>query len=279
GRQGRYRRVVRPTVGRHRASRHDAGNENPPQPRPPEPRALSCEENAMDAVTQAVKRPLNAVWLSDIHLGYKGCRAEFVLDFLNNNPAKIIYLVGDVVDCWALKRQFLWPQSHQAVVKKLLDLAAAGNRVVYIPGNHDDHFRELCGKTLLNIEIHREAVHKTAAGKRLLTVHGDEFDHAVRCNRFHRLVGETSYDLLLFLNRWSNRLRSLRGLPYWSLAYYVKNRVANARQAIRAVEETAACEARRRGLDGIICGHIHQPEIRMIDDILFCNDGDWIESC
>ena len=226
-----------------------------------------------------IKRPLNAVWLSDIHLGYKGCRAEFVLDFLVNNPARIIYLVGDVVDCWALKKQFSWPQSHQAVVKKLIDLAAAGTRVVYIPGNHDDHFRDLCDKTLLNIEIHREAIHRTATGKKLLMVHGDEFDHSVRCNPLYHLVGDMSYGLLLFLNRWSNRLRSAMGLPYWSLAYYIKNRVHNARAAIQAFEQAAADEARKRGLDGIICGHIHQPEIRLIGDILYCNDGDWIESC
>lgn len=233
----------------------------------------------MDNVNTLLKRPLNAVWLSDIHLGYKGCRAEFVLDFLNQNPAKIVYLVGDVVDFWALKRQFMWPQSHQAVLKKLIDLAAAGTRVVYIPGNHDDQFRDLCGKTLLNIEIHQEAIHKTATGRKFLMVHGDEFDHSVRCNRLHHLVGELSYDLLLFLNRWGNRFRKWMGLPYWSLAYYIKNRVKNARSAIRAFEEAAAHEARRRDLDGIICGHIHQPEIRTIDGVLYCNDGDWIESC
>ncbi|MFA5632083.1 MAG: UDP-2,3-diacylglucosamine diphosphatase [Porticoccaceae bacterium] len=224
-------------------------------------------------------RPLNAIWLSDIHLGYKGCRAEFVLDFLNRNPARIIYLVGDVIDIWALKRQFQWPESHQAVLRKLLDIAASGTRVVYIPGNHDDHCRDLCGQRLLNIEILREAVHRTAAGKRLLVLHGDEFDHAARCTRLHKIAGDLGYDFLLFLNRWGNRLRGLFGLPYWSLAYYVKNRVKNARAAIRAFEEAAAAEARRRGLDGIICGHIHQPEIRTIDGVLYCNDGDWVESC
>lgn len=233
----------------------------------------------MNSVNNIAVRPLNAVWLSDIHLGYKGCRAEFVLDFLNNNPAKIIYLVGDVVDFWALKKQFTWPQSHQAVLKKLIDLAAAGNRIVYIPGNHDDHFRDLCGKTLLNIEICREAIHKTATGKRLLMVHGDEFDHSVRCNPLYRVIGDISYELLLFLNRWSNRLRSSMGLPYWSLAYFIKNRVRNARAAIQAFEKAAAAEAKSRGLDGIICGHIHQPEIREIDGVLYCNDGDWVESC
>jgi UDP-2,3-diacylglucosamine pyrophosphatase LpxH len=233
----------------------------------------------MQNVPLALKRPLNALWLSDIHLGYKGCRAEFVLDFLNKNPAKIVYLVGDVVDLWALKRQFAWPQSHQAVLRKLLDMAAAGTRVVYVPGNHDDPMRELCSKTLLNIEIHREVIHRTADGKRLLIVHGDEFDHAVRCSYFNRIAGELGYDFLLFLNRWGNRIRSWMGLPYWSLAYYIKNRVTNAKAAIRAFEHAAAHETKRRGLDGIVCGHIHQPEIRTIDGVLYCNDGDWVESC
>ncbi|MGD9660849.1 MAG: UDP-2,3-diacylglucosamine diphosphatase [Porticoccaceae bacterium] len=233
----------------------------------------------MNKIQSATTRPLNAVWLSDIHLGYKGCRAEFVLDFLNKNPAKVIYLVGDVIDFWALKRQFMWPESHHAVIKKLLALAASGTRVVYIPGNHDDHCRDLCAQVLLNIEIHREIIHRTAEGKRLLVVHGDEFDHAVRCNRLHKLAGNIGYDLLLFVNRWSNRIRGWMGLPYWSLAYYIKNRVTNAMVAIRSFENAAAAEARRRNLDGIVCGHIHQPEIRTIDGVLYCNDGDWIESC
>lgn len=223
--------------------------------------------------------PYNAVWLSDIHLGYKGCRAAFALDFLERNPTRQLYLVGDVVDFHALERNFQWPESHHAVVKKILDLAANGTRVTYIPGNHDEHCRALCGQRLLNIEVRREAVHTTAAGKRLLMVHGDEFDHVVRCSRLHCLAGEAGYHLLLFLNHWGNRLRRHLGLPYWSLAHYLKNRVANARAAIRAFEQAATREAARRGLDGIVCGHIHQPEIRTIEGMLYCNDGDWVESC
>jgi UDP-2,3-diacylglucosamine pyrophosphatase LpxH len=233
----------------------------------------------MKSIPLGTRRPLNAIWLSDIHLGYRGCRAEFILDFLQNNPAKIVYLVGDVFDFWALKRQFMWPASHHAVLKKILAMAADGTRVVYIPGNHDDPCRDLCGKRVLNIEIMKQAVHKTADGKRLLIVHGDEFDHAVRCNRLHKLAGDMGYSTLLVLNRWSNRVRKWLGLPYWSLAYYVKNRVRNARKAIHSFEEAAAAEARARGLDGIVCGHIHQPEIRTINGVLYCNDGDWVESC
>lgn len=221
----------------------------------------------------------NSIWLSDIHLGYKGCRADFLLDFLSSIRADVIYLVGDVIDFWAMGRHFSWPENHQAVLRRLLALAASGTRVVYIPGNHDELSRELCGSNLLNVEILPEAVHTTATGKRLLMVHGDQFDHAVRRGLIHRLAGDMSYDFLLFLNRWGNRVRRWAGLPYWSLAYYIKNRVKNARAAIAAFESAAAAEARRRGLDGIICGHIHQPEIRTIDGVLYCNDGDWIESC
>jgi UDP-2,3-diacylglucosamine pyrophosphatase LpxH len=222
---------------------------------------------------------VNAAWLSDLHLGYRGCRAEFLLDFLNSVRTRVIYLVGDVVDCWALRRQFNWPASHHAVLRKLVDLADSGVRIVYIPGNHDEQARDLAGRQLLNIDIVNEATHRTASGKRLLMVHGDQFDSAVRCSLLHRIAGDLSYDFLLFLHRWHNRIRARMGLPYWSLAYYIKNRVGNARAAIEAFEVAAAAEAQRRGFDGIVCGHIHQPEIRTINGLLYCNDGDWVESC
>ena len=221
----------------------------------------------------------NAIWLSDIHLGYRDCKANFLLDFLNKTHTNRLYLVGDVVDLWAMKRSFLWPPSHHEVLRKIIDLANNGTRVIYIPGNHDDLMREVAGTVLLNIEIHQQFVHTTHEGKKLLLLHGDEFDHAVLCNRFARLAGDAGYSLLLHFNRWSNVLRRWWGLPYWSLAQYVKNRVRNARAAIIAFEEAAAKEAIRQGADGIVCGHIHQPEIRTIDGILYCNDGDWVESC
>lgn len=221
----------------------------------------------------------NTVWLSDIHLGYRDCKAEFLLDFLNNMQCETLYLVGDVVDIWAMKKSFMWPESHHKVLKKLIDLASNGTRVVYVPGNHDGLVRDICGSSLLNIEVHQQIIHTTAAGKKLLLMHGDEFDHAVLCTPLNRLVGDAGYTLLLGLNRWINRARRLCGLPYWSLAYYVKNRVKNAKAAITSFEEAAAQEAERRGVDGIVCGHIHQPEIRSINGVLYCNDGDWVESC
>ncbi len=222
---------------------------------------------------------LNAVWLSDIHLGYKGCRADFLLDFLDSIDFDTLYLVGDVVDFWSMKKRFQWPQKHQEVLERLLDFARQGRRVIYIPGNHDAWCRSIVDHELLDVLIAREYIHTTALGKRLLLVHGDEFDYAVRCSRLNKWLGNASYEFLLFLNRWGNRFRKLFKRPYWSLAYYVKNRVANARAAITAFENAAIAECKQRKVDGIICGHIHQPELRLIDDKLYCNDGDWIESC
>jgi len=221
----------------------------------------------------------NTIWLSDIHLGYRDCKADYLLDFLNNTQANTLYLVGDIVDLWAMKRSFLWPKSHHEVLRKIIALANNGTRIVYVPGNHDGLVREVIGNSILNIEVCANYVHTTAEGKRLLMMHGDELDHAVLCSPFRRLVGDASYSLLLRMNRWGNCIRRWFGLPYWSLAYYVKNRVKNAREAITAFEEAAAQEARRQQVDGIVCGHIHQPEIRNINDVLYCNDGDWVESC
>lgn len=223
--------------------------------------------------------PLNAIWLSDIHLGYKGCKAGFLLDFLDSTRCDVLYLVGDIIDFWAMKRSFFWPDSHQQVLSAILDKARNGTRVVYIPGNHDALSHQIAGQRLLDIEIRSELIHTTAQGKRLLMVHGDQFDDAVRCSCLDRWLGDWSYDVLLWLNRWSNGLRRCLKLPYWSLAYYIKNRVKNARQAIDSFEQAAARECHGRDVDGIVCGHIHQPEMRYINGKLYCNDGDWVESC
>ncbi len=220
-----------------------------------------------------------AVWLSDLHLGSRGCRAEFLLDFLHNTECDQLYLLGDIVDLWALRRNFYWPRSHQEVWRHLIAKAATGTRVTYIPGNHDHLARELDRHRLLGIEVRAEGVHTTHDGRRLLMLHGDQFDSAVLCSRLTRWVGNAGYWLLLCLNQFANSARRWVRLPYWSLAYYIKNRVRNARLAIEAFEQAAAHEARRRGFDGVICGHIHQPELRMVDDTLYCNDGDWVESC
>ncbi len=225
------------------------------------------------------KQHYRTIWLSDIHLGFKDCKADYLLDFLQSIDCDTLYLLGDIVDMWAMRKRFHWPSSHYEVLKAIFKKAKNGTRVVYIPGNHDEPMRDYVKNMIGPVEVLEEAVHTTAAGKQLLLFHGDILDSQVRFSRFHRRIGDAAYDLLLFINRWANFCRRRCGFSYWSLAYYLKNKVKNARAAIDIYERSAAHEARRRGLDGVICGHIHQAEIRVIDDILYCNDGDWIESC
>lgn len=220
-----------------------------------------------------------AVWLSDIHLGFKDCRANYLLDFLNTIECETLYLVGDIIDLWSLKRSFFWPASHYDVIRAILKKSRHGTRVIYIPGNHDEPMRDYVGQRLGAVEIRQEVIHTTADGRRLLIFHGDMLDAHMRLNRFENLLGDLAYDLLLFLNRWANYFRSQLGLGYWSLASYLKSRVKNARQVIEVYEQAAIDEAARRGLDGVICGHIHRPGLRMIDGLVYCNDGDWIENC
>lgn len=220
-----------------------------------------------------------SVWLSDIHLGDKGCRAGYLLDFLNSVDCDTLYLLGDVVDLWALKRRFFWPAEHYDVIRAIFKKARRGTRVVYIPGNHDEPLRDYIGQLLGPVEILREAIHETADGRRLLMFHGDVLDPHIRLSKLEYWLGDVAYELLLKLNRWANWGRRLFGLGYWSLASYIKARVGNARQVITVFEEAAVAEAARRGLDGVVCGHIHQPGMRMIKGLIYCNDGDWVENC
>ena len=220
-----------------------------------------------------------AVWLSDIHLGFKDCRADYLLDFLNTVECETLYLVGDMIDLWALERRFFWPASHYDVLRAILEKSRLGTRVIYIPGNHDESMRDYVQESLGAVEIHHEFIHTTADNRKLLVFHGDILDAHMRLNRFENLLGDIAYDFLLFLNRWANYFREQAGFGYWSLASYIKKRVKNARQVVEIYEQAAADEAARRGLDGVICGHIHQPGMRMINGIVYCNDGDWIENC
>jgi UDP-2,3-diacylglucosamine pyrophosphatase LpxH len=225
------------------------------------------------------KIQIHAAWLSDIHLGYKDCKAKFLLDFLDKIDTRHLYLVGDIIDLWSLDRQFHWPAEHSQVVRKIMKMAREGVRVTYIPGNHDITFREYCGESFGAIQVQHSAVHTTLQGKRLLVLHGDEFDEVIRFSRFVRAVGDSAYDLLLFINRINNALRRHLGYGYWSLATHIKQRIANAAQAIQLYEDTAVDKARREGYDGIVCGHIHHPNVIERDGIIYCNDGDWVENC
>jgi UDP-2,3-diacylglucosamine pyrophosphatase LpxH len=219
------------------------------------------------------------IFISDTHLGTRGCKAELLADFLAHNDCRTLYLVGDIVDGWRLKESWFWSPAHSRVVNLILQKAEDGTRVIYVPGNHDEVFRDYCGLTFAGVELKREAVHETADGRALLVIHGDHFDAVVTCARWLALLGDRAYTLALVLNDVFNAARRRLGLPYWSLSAYLKRKVKNAASYISSFEHALAREALNRGLDGVVAGHIHHAETKTIDGILYCNDGDWIESC
>ena len=218
------------------------------------------------------------IWLSDIHLGTPCCQAFYLLDFLRTHSADTIYLVGDILDGWQLSKGWYWPQAHNDVVQKLLRAARKGTRVVYIPGNHDEIARQFIGLKLGEVAIVEDAIHVTADGRRLWVVHGDLFDGVMRHARWLAHLGDRIYVLLLKLNRWLNAIRQRLGLPYWSISMYLKHQAKDAVKFISDFEQLMTEEARRRGCDGVVCGHIHKAEVREINGTLYCNDGDWVES-
>ena len=219
-----------------------------------------------------------AIFISDLHIGTPGFQADAMLDFLKHHPSQMLYLVGDIVDGWQLRRRWFWPQSHNDVVQKLLRRARKGCRVIYVPGNHDEFARAFVGHAFGGVEVLEEAVHVTATGQRLWVVHGDLFDGVIQCAKWLAYVGDWLYELTLKLNRHLNRMRARMGLEYWSLSAYLKHKVKKAVNFISDFETAVAHEARRRGFDGVVCGHIHHAEIRSVDGVLYCNDGDWVES-
>ncbi len=224
------------------------------------------------------KRHYRTIWLSDIHLGTPGCQVAYLLDFLKHNDSDILYLVGDILDGWQLRKGWYWPQQHNDVVQKLLRKARKGTHVVYVPGNHDSMVRQFIGLTFGEIEVNDEVVHLTAKGKKLLVTHGDMFDSVMKYARWLAYLGDSLYTMALVLNRWLNRIRTHFGFSYWSLSQYLKHKVKNAISFITAFERVMTEEAKRRQCDGVVCGHIHKAEIREIDGLLYCNDGDWVES-
>ena len=219
------------------------------------------------------------IWISDTHLGTSGCQAELLLDFLKSTDCETLYLVGDIIDGWQLRKGWYWPPRHNDIVRCVLKKAKHGTRVVYVPGNHDEAFRDYVGLNLGGVELLPEAMHETADGRRLLVLHGDEFDGVVLYARWLAFLGDSAYTLLLKLNGLLNRIRKLRGLPYWSLSAKIKKRVKNAVQFISSFEQAVAHAAVERGANGVVCGHIHTAEIRKIGDVTYYNDGDWVESC
>jgi UDP-2,3-diacylglucosamine pyrophosphatase LpxH len=218
------------------------------------------------------------IWISDTHLGTSGARAMELLHFLKHTRSETLYLVGDIIDGWQLKKRWYWPQPHNDVIQKILRKARHGTKVYYIPGNHDEAAREFTGLTFGEIEICEDAIHINPEGKRFWVVHGDLFDNVIQHARWLAYLGDTAYVLLLKINHWLNLFRRFFNLPYWSFSQYLKHKVKHAVSFISAFETAMVKEARRRDCRGVICGHIHKPEIRQIDDILYFNDGDWVES-
>jgi UDP-2,3-diacylglucosamine pyrophosphatase LpxH len=224
------------------------------------------------------KLRFRSIWISDLHLGSSSCQAELLLDFLRHTESEHLYLVGDIVDGWQLRRRWFWPQAHNDVVQKVLRKARKGTTVTYIPGNHDAFGRHFSEISFGGIEVRDEALHHTADGRRLLVLHGDLFDAVIQHAKWLAFVGDRVYLFTLELNRWFNALRARLGFPYWSLSQFLKHKVKNAVSYITDFEIAVAQEARRRGVDGVVCGHIHKAEIRSIGGVLYCNDGDWVES-
>ncbi len=253
----------------------------------------------MNALSAGTMPHYRAVFISDMHLGTKGCRSDFLAGFLARVTCDKLFLVGDVVDGWRLRKSWYWDRSHDEVIRLILRHVRQGTEITYIPGNHDEMFRPwlpqvdgappalepgpapeaAAGLQVAGITVRREAEHTTAQGLRLLVIHGDEFDGVMRYARFLAILGDGAYTTALVVNRWFNAVRRRLGYPYWSLSQWLKAQVKGAVKAIDRFETALAAEARRRGFDGVVCGHIHHAEMRMVDGILYCNDGDWVESC
>jgi UDP-2,3-diacylglucosamine pyrophosphatase LpxH len=219
-----------------------------------------------------------AIFISDLHLGTPGCQADALLDFLKEHTSDYLYLVGDIIDGWQLRRRWYWPQAHNDVIQKLLRKARKGTRVIYVPGNHDEFARHFLDHHFGGIEVVDQAVHKTADGRQLWVIHGDYFDAVVQQAKWLAYVGDYLYEFTLKLNRYLNNMRGRLGLPYWSLSAYLKHKVKKALNYVTDFENAVAHEAAKHGYQGVVCGHIHRAEIRDVNGVLYCNDGDWVES-
>ena len=238
---------------------------------------LQTGHDGEDGVDPGLLR-FRTLWISDLHLGTPGCQSAALLDFLKRTECDTLFLVGDIIDGWQLRRQWYWPQAHNDVVQKLLRKARKGTRVIFIPGNHDEFARRYLNHNFGGIDVADEWMHATADGRQLWVTHGDLFDGVIQCAKWLAHLGDSLYEFTLRLNRHLNSLRARMGLPYWSLSKYLKLKVKRAVSYVGDFEAALAREARKRGAQGVVCGHIHHAELRDIDGILYANDGDWVES-
>lgn len=240
--------------------------------------AASQADADVPAAPGAGSLHVRTVWISDLHLGTPGCQAIALLEFLRDVECETLYLVGDIIDGWQLRRNWYWPQAHNDVVQKILRKARKGTRVVFVPGNHDEFARRYVTHHFGGVEVVADAIHTTADGRQLWITHGDLFDGVIQCAKWLAYVGDIAYEFTLKINRWFNHMRAKLGMPYWSLSKYLKLKVKRAVSYVSDFEVAVAREAQKRGVYGVVCGHIHHAEMREIDGILYCNDGDWVES-
>jgi UDP-2,3-diacylglucosamine pyrophosphatase LpxH len=233
----------------------------------------------MDQPETAAHR-VRAIFLSDIHLGSRACRTDELLSFLKTHDADYLFLVGDIIDFWAMGRGVYWPAAHNTVVQKILRKARHGTRVVLVPGNHDEALREYIGTAFGEVHIVADHVHEALDGRRYALLHGDQYDQVTACHRWVAVLGDVSYSLLVHVNRFLSLVRrKLRFGGHWSIADYAKRNVLRAVSFISAFEESVVYDVKRLGLDGVICGHIHTPVIKRIDGVTYINCGDWVDNC
>lgn len=223
---------------------------------------------------------VRSIFISDVHLGTRGCQAERLLEFLRDYDSDNLFLIGDIIDFWSMSRGIHWTPAQNTVVQKILRRARHGQQVMLIPGNHDEAIREYDGVSFGDILVKQEHVHVAADGKRYLLIHGDKYDQVTRYHRWLAVIGDVGYNLLVRLNATLSRLRRLLRRPgYWSLAGYAKNKVKQAVSFVFDFEDSVIHAVRERGLDGVICGHIHSAVIRPVDGVTYINCGDWVDSC
>ena len=238
----------------------------------------TCEDGSPEP-HECGKTRYRTIFLSDIHLGTKGCQADRLTAFIKAHDCETLYLVGDIIDGWRLKSSFYWPQAHNNVLRSVFTLMKRGTRVVFVTGNHDEFLRKYSDMEVGHLSLVDQAVHETADGKKLLVMHGDQFDVITRYHRWLAFLGAIGYDLLLWLNRYLNAARAHFGYGYWSLSAWIKRRVKKAVNHVSDFEEAVAYQCRRRGFDGVVCGHIHHAEITSYGGVTYMNCGDWVESC
>lgn len=220
------------------------------------------------------------IWISDLHIGSTQCQADTLLDFLKHNDSEKLYLVGDIIDFWALSKKMYWPRDHNTIIQKILRKARHGTQIIYVPGNHDENVRDYDEYIFGDIVVKNSDIHTTAAGKRFLVVHGDEYDTIAQHHRWMAKLGSIGYDWLIDINRFLRLIRRLFGVQsHFSLAGYIKFKVKNVVQFMSDYEETIVKTLKNEGVDGVICGHIHHAEIKEIEGFLYVNTGDFVESC